>query len=154
MEKLDNHSILLKIYQEQKEIKAQLRIIPEMQAQLKIIPEMQAQLKIIPEMQEQLKVIPEMQEQLKVIPEMQEQLKAIPEIKETIGEMQKEIRNISKTVARIEVEHGKKLAALFDAFTAHSEKLDRQDKRISICEKHIENHDDQIYYLKSKVQGL
>ena len=126
MEKLDNHSILLKIYQEQKEIKEQLKVIPEMQ--------------------EQLKVIPEMQEQLKVIPEMQEQLKAIPEMKE-------ELRRISRSVARIEVEHGEKLQILFDAFKTHSEKLEEQEKRMDMCEKHIENHDDQIYYLKSKVQG-
>ena len=68
--------------------------------------------------------------------------------------MQREIRNISRTVARMEVEHGEKLAALFDAFTAHSEKLDKHDKRISICEKHIEHQSNQIYHLNSKVQGL
>ena len=99
------------------------------------------------EMQEQLKVIPEMRKQLGIIPEMQKQLGIIPE-------MQREIRNISRTVARMEVEHGEKLAALFDAFTAHSEKLDKHDKRISICEKHIEHESNQIYHLNSKVQGL
>ena len=79
--------------------------------------------------------------------EMQEQFKVIPE-------MQREIRNISRTVARMEVEHGEKLAALFDAFTAHSEKLDKHDKRISICEKHIEHQSNQIYHLNSKIQEL
>ena len=109
--------------------------------------EMQEQLGIIPEMQEQLKVIPEMQKQLGIIPEMQKQLDIIPEIKE-------EVRRISRTVARMEVEHGEKLAALFDAFTAHSQKLDIHDKRISICEKHIEHQSNQIYHLNSKVQEL
>ena len=109
--------------------------------------EMQEQLKVIPEMQEQLKVIPEIQKQLGIIPEMQKQLGVIPE-------MQREIRNISRTVARMEVEHGEKLAALFDAFTAHSEKLDMHEKRISICEKHIEHQSNQIYNLNSKVQEL
>ena len=89
----------------------------------------------------------EMQEQLKAIPEMQEQLKAIPEIKE-------ELRRISRTVAKIEVDHGEKLDALFDAFTAHSEKLDIHEKRIAICEKHIEHQSNQIYHLNSKVQEL
>ena len=117
MEKLENQSILLKIYQEQKEIK------------------------------EQLKAIPEMQEQLKAIPEIKEQLKEIPEIKE-------ELRRLSQSVAKIEVDHGEKLQILFDAFKTHSEKLEEHEKRIDMCEKHIENHDDQIYYLKSKVQGL
>lgn len=122
MEKLDDHSILLKIYEEQQEIKKQLRIIPEVQ--------------------EQLEAIPEMQEQLKTI-----QLKELPEIQE-------EIRKISKTVARIEVEHGQKLDILFDAFTTLSEKLDSHEKRITSCEKKLENQDHEIYYLKSKVQGL
>ena len=137
MEKLDNHSILLKIYQEQQEIKGQLKAIPEMQEQLKAIPEMK----------EQLKAMPKMQEQLKAIPEMQEQLKSIPEMKE-------ELRRISRSVARIEVEHGEKLQILFDAFKTHSEKLEEHEKRINMCGKHIENQDDQIYYLKSKVQRL
>lgn len=99
------------------------------------------------EMKEHLKVIPEMQEQLKVIPEIQRELKAIPEIKE-------ELHRISRTVAKMEVEHGEKLAALFDAFTTHSEKLDIHDKRISICEKHIEHQSNQIYHLNSKIQEL
>ena len=87
----------------------------------------------------------EMQKQLKVIPEMQKELKAIPEIKE-------ELRRISRTVAKMEVEHGEKLAALFDAFTAHSEKLDIHNKRSSICEKRIEHQSNQIYDLNSTVQ--
>ena len=107
MEKLDGHSILLKIYEEQQEIKKQLGIIPG----------------------------------------VQEQLKAIPE-------MQEEIRKISRTVAKIEVEHGEKLDILFDAFTTLSEKLDSHEKRITSCEKKLENQDHEIYYLKSKVQGL
>ena len=129
------------------EMQEQLKVIPEMQKQLGIMPEMQKQLGAIPEMQKQLGIIPEMQKQLGIIPEMQKQLGVIPE-------MQREIRNISRTVARMEVEHGEKLAALFDAFTAHSEKLDIHDKRISICEKHIEHQSNQIYNLNSKVQEL
>ncbi len=96
------------------------------------------------EIKEQLKVIPEMQEQIK---EIKQELKEIPKIKE-------ELHRISGAVARIEVEHGEKLAMLFDAFTVHSEKLDFHEKRISSCENQIEKQDDQIYYLKSKVQGL
>lgn len=89
----------------------------------------------------------EMQEQLKVIPEIQKELRAIPEIKE-------ELRRISRTVAKMEVDHGEKLAALFDAFTSHSEKLDIHDKRILVCEKRIEHQSNQIYHLNSKIQEL
>lgn len=99
------------------------------------------------EMKKEVEKIPEMQEQLKAIPEMQKELKAIPEMKE-------ELRRISRSVAKIEVEHGERLAALFDAFDVHAERLESHEKRIEGCEKHIENQGDQIYYLKSKVQGL
>lgn len=36
-----------------------------------------------------------------------------------------ELRKISKTVAKIEVEHGEKLQILFDAFKVHDQKIDR-----------------------------
>ena len=65
--------------------------------------------------------------------------------------MQKEIQKISKTVAVIEVEHGKKLEALFDAFSMHSEKIESILNRISSCESRLDKHDDEIYYLNSKI---
>ena len=34
-----------------------------------------------------------------------------------------ELRKISKTVAKIEVEHGEKLQILFDAFKVHDQKI-------------------------------
>ncbi|MCI8444580.1 MAG: hypothetical protein HFJ37_05465 [Clostridia bacterium] len=91
--------------------------------------------------------IEEIQEKISVIPEIQEKISVIPE-------MQKEIRKISKTVAKIEVEHGEKLQALFDAFTMHSEKLKTHEKRMNIFDRKLEKHNDEIYYLKSKVRGL
>ena len=124
MNTVEMSELLLKIYDEQKEIRRQLGIIPEMQ--------------------EQLKGLPAMQEQLKVLPKMQEQIK----------ELQKEVRKISRTVAKIEVEHGEKLQALFDAYTMQSQKLETHDKRINFCERKIEKHDDKLYYLDTKVQGL
>ena len=78
---------------------------------------------------------------------IQEKLDIIPIMKE-------ELRKISGSVARIEIEHGEKLVILFDAYTVNSEKLDSHEKMINSCEKHIENQDNQIYYLNSKVQGI
>ena len=124
MEKIDRDDILLKIYEGQKKIQNQIE-----------------------EIQEKISVIPEIQEKISVIPEMQEKISVIPE-------MQKEIRKISKTVAKIEVEHGEKLQALFDAFTMHSEKLKTHEKRMNIFDRKLEKHNDEIYYLKSKVRGL
>ena len=69
-------------------------------------------------------------------------------------EIRKDIDSLSLSVARVEVTHGEKLDALFDAFTMHSEKFNSTEKRLDSCEGKIEKHDNQIYILKSKVQGL
>ena len=68
--------------------------------------------------------------------------------------MQIDIRNISRSVAVIEQEHGDKLKALFDAFTTNTEAIEEQNNRISFCKQKIENHDMEIDTLKTKVQGL
>ena len=106
-------------------------------------------LKIYKELQEtkdKVKDIPEMKKQLEEIPKIKKQLEEIPEIKQ-------ELRNISGSVARIEVEHGEKLAVLFDAFKVNTEKIEEQNKRITKCEKMLEKHDHQIYILNSKIQN-
>ena len=90
--------------------------------------------------------IPKIKKQLEEIPKIKKQLEEIPEIKQ-------ELRNISGSVARIEVEHGEKLAILFDAFKINTEKIEEQDKRITTCEKILEKHDHQIYILNSKIQN-
>ncbi len=69
-------------------------------------------------------------------------------------EQQGETRKISRSLAVIEQEHGDKLKALFDAFTTTMEKIEAQEKRTNICERKIEKHNADIYYLKSKVPGL
>ena len=63
-------------------------------------------------------------------------------------QIQKEITSISRSVAVIEKEHGEKLQALFDIFTAHSEKFEEHDKRITRCENKLERHSAEIYCLK------
>ena len=67
--------------------------------------------------------------------------------------MKEELRKISGSVARIEVEHGEKLVALFDAFKVNFEKIEEQNKRIIKCERKLENHENQIYILNSKIQN-
>ncbi len=108
---------------------------------------MQEQVAKIPEMQREIAKIPEMQREIAKIPEMQREIAKIPEI-------QQDIRNISRSVAVIEHEHGDKLRALFDAFAVNTEKIETQEERIGFCEKKLENHDTEITYLTNKVQGL
>ena len=78
----------------------------------------------------------------------------ILEMQGQISELQKETKSISRSVAIIEHDHGQKLDALFDAFKMNNEKIEKQEKRISLYERKIEQHDDDIFYLKNKVQGL
>ena len=134
--------------------------IDTMQKQVSKIPEMQKQ---IAELQKDTRKIPEMQNQ---IAELQKdtrnisrnvadiEQRKIPEMQNQIAELQKDTRNISKSVAVIEYEHGDKLRALFDAFSINIEKAETQKEKISFCEKKLENHDIEIDYLKSRVQGL
>ena len=131
-----DQNLLLKIYGEVKEIKRQVQKIPEIEKQVQKIPEIE----------KQVQKIPEIEKQVQKIPEIETQLQEIPKIKQ-------ELRNISGSVARIEVEHGEKLVALFDAFKVNTEKIEKQDKRITKCEKIVDKHDDQIYILNSKTQN-
>ena len=133
--------LLLKIYEELQETKEKVKDIPEMKKQLEEIPKIKKQLEEIPKIKEEL------------IPTMQQDILQIKEILKEIPEIKQELRNISGSVARIEVEHGEKLAILFDAFKANTEKIEEQNKRITKCEKILEKHDHQIYILNSKVQN-
>ena len=140
--------------------------IDNMQEQVAKIPEIEKQVAKIPEIENQVAKIPEMQKEIEKIPEMQKQItelqqetrnisRSVTDIEQRkIPELQQETRNISRSVAVIEHEHGDKLKALFDAFTANTEKIGAEEKRINFCERKIENHDTDIYYLKTKVQGL
>lgn len=71
-----------------------------------------------------------------------------------IKQIKLDIRQINKSVAVIEHDHGQKLSALFDAFTVLTEKSESHEDKIKSNQAHLEKHDDEIYYLKSKVQGL
>ena len=71
-----------------------------------------------------------------------------------IVEIKHDVRKISQSVAVIEVEHGDKLKALFDAFSSNREDIERNKKSIEKLKKLYQLHDDKIYSLESKVQGL
>ena len=112
--------------------------------------------------EEQTKVIPEMQSNIEnmqsTIKQMQNDIKELQnnykELNNKYKELYDEIRNISRTVAKIEVEHGEKLAILFDAVTGNIEKQEKLENRLDKCEKRIDNNDHQIYFLNSKIQNL
>lgn len=131
----------------------------EIQIQLNKIPEIEKQVAKIPEMQKEIvetrKEIVETREQVaETQKQVEETQKQVEETQKQVAEIQKETRKISGSVAVIEHEHGDKLKALFDAFTVNNEHIQMEEKRISLCEVKVENHDMEIDYLKTKVQGL
>ena len=146
-----NRELLVNIYKELQETKDKVKDIPEIKKQLEEIPKIKKQLEEIPKIKTQLEEIPKIKEEL--IPTMQQDIVQIKEILKEIPEIKQELRNISGSVARIEVEHGEKLAILFDAFKVNTEKIEEQNKRLTKCEKILEKHDHQIYILNSKIQN-
>ena len=129
--------------------------IPEMQKDIDDmkelvgnIPQMQ---KDIDDMKELVGNIPEMQ---KDIDDMKELVGNIPQMQKDIDNMKEDIRNLQKSVAVIEVEHGEKIRILFDAVLVNSEKIDMLNQKMDLQISKLQKHDDEIYYLKSKVQGL
>ena len=125
--------------------------------------------KKVDKIQEEVAKIPEMQEDIAELKTDVSELKTdvselknktlemetdISELKYKSSKMQIDIRNISRSVAVIEQEHGDKLKSLFDAFTTNTEAIEEQNNRISFCKQKIENHDMEIDTLKTKVQGL
>ncbi len=83
--------------------------------------------------------------------ELKEKLKYL---ETKVDNLEEETRSIGRSVAVIEYEHGDKLKALFEAFTTHNEKMDKQQVRIDLCEYKIEKQEEEIYSMNTKVQGL
>ena len=127
-------------------IEEQTKVIPEMQNN---IESMQSTIKL---MQNDIK---ELQNNYKELNNKYKELNnKYKELNNKYKELYDEIRNISRTVAKIEVEHGEKLAILFDAVTGNIEKQEKLENRLDKCEKRIDDNDHQIYFLNSKIRNL
>lgn len=97
------------------------------------------------------KSLKEGQESLK---EGQERLKEEQEsLKKELKDLKNTVEHIDQTVMRIEIEHGEKLQILFDADSYEREKFDSQERTLERHERILDKHSDEIYLLKSKVQG-
>lgn len=69
-------------------------------------------------------------------------------------EIKSDLRNLSQTVAKIEVDHGQKLEILLDVVTSLPQKFESTEKTLDKHEKKLNKHSDEIYYLNSKVQAF
>ena len=68
--------------------------------------------------------------------------------------MKSDLRSLSQTVAKIEIEHGEKLGALLDGVASHTEKFESIEKILDKHENKLDRHSDEIYYLNSKVHAF
>lgn len=83
--------------------------------------------------------------------------KVIPEIQKDIKELKCKVEvipNISRSVAVIEVEHGKKLDILFEALDINSDNIEINKKQIRKCERRIEKNEAEIYCLKANLSKV
>ena len=135
------------------QVNNRLDIIEE---QTKVIPEMQSNIENMQSTIKQMKNdIKELQNNYKELNNKYKELNnKYKELHNKYKELYDETRNISRTVAKIEVEHGEKLAVLFDAVTGNIEKQEKLENRLDKCEKRIDDNDHQIYFLNSKIQNL
>ncbi len=96
----------------------------------------------------------QVKEQSEQIKEQNEHLKnhdnLFKKVFNEIKEVKAEQRNLSRTVAKIEVEHGEKLQILLDVVTGQEQKNKEFEKRFEDDERILNRHSDEIYYLKLK----
>ena len=96
----------------------------------------------------------QIKEQSEQIKEQNEHLKnhdnLFEKVFNEIKEVKAEQRNLSRTVAKIEVEHGEKLQILLDVVTGQEQKNKEFEKRFEDDERILDRHSDEIYYLKLK----
>lgn len=72
-------------------------------------------------------------------------------IENKVNEIEKEQRNLSRTVAKIEYEHGNKLQAILDVLCVQQQKNEEFEEKFNEHDKILSKHDDEIYYLKEKI---
>lgn len=69
-------------------------------------------------------------------------------IKQDVSGMNTRLTNLEGTVARIEVEHGEKLSALFDGHRSDSEQLNRIEDKVDSLIKIVSSHDVSIEVMR------
>ncbi len=85
---------------------------------------------------------------------LQDLKKGQEDLKEELKETNLEVRKISKTVAKIEYEHGNKIQILLEMVTSHIKKFDSVDNTLDSHKDRLDQHDNEIYCLNSKVQAF
>ena len=101
--------------------------------------------------QEKVSQIDAIQEKVSQIDAIQEKVNQIDIMQNDIKELKEETRKISKSVATIELEHGKKFDTLIDITTGLLEEQNLFKKELNSFANILDNHSDRIWNLESKL---
>ena len=101
--------------------------------------------------QEKVNQIDAIQEKVSQIDAIQEKVNQIDIMQNDIKELKEETRKISKSVATIELEHGKKFDTLIDITTGLLEEQNLFKKELNSFANILDNHSDRIWNLESKL---
>ncbi|MDR3289580.1 MAG: hypothetical protein LBT22_09145 [Peptococcaceae bacterium] len=81
--------------------------------------------------------------------EVKELSEDVKGLQEDVGELHEEVQSVKGITLRMEQDHGKKLTALFDGYTANYEIIERYDPRVTRLERAVEKLNFELEYLKS-----
>ena len=142
----------------QKKFASQIDAIQEKVNQIDAIQEKVNQIDAIQEkvsqidaIQEKVSQIDAIQEKVSQIDAIQEKVNQIDIMQNDIKELKEETRKISKSVATIELEHGKKFDTLIDITTGLLEEQNLFKKELNSFANILDNHSDRIWNLESKL---
>lgn len=82
----------------------------------------------------------------KIIGMLEQVIQKVDGLEHKVDGLEREVRDVKQNVARIEVDHGQKLDALFDGYKMLSEKIDR----LSL----VEAQEDDMAIMKAAIKHL
>ena len=80
---------------------------------------------------------------------LQQILNKLDNLEQGQANLAKELQSLKSITLRMEQDHGKKLQALFDGYSANYEIIERYDPRITKLERTVEKLAFEVQYLKS-----
>ena len=126
-------------------------IIVPMQEKVSQIDAIQEKVNQIDAIQEKVNQIDAIQEKVNQIDAIQEKVSQIDIMQKDIKELKEETRRISKSVAFIEHDHGKKIDTLIDITLGYLEGQNSIKKSLNSHNSILDNYSDRIWNLESKL---
>ena len=156
MTEIERDQILLNLDKKVNQINSIIVPMQEKVSQIdSIIVPMQEKVSQIDAIQEKVNQIDSIHEKVNqidsIIVPMQEKVSQIDIIQKDIKELKEETRRISKSVAFIEHDHGKKIDTLIDIMLGNLEEQNSIKKKLNSHNSILDNHSDRIWNLESKL---